>query len=257
MCEIYAYSGEVNKTFNDELREFFSHCTEHPNGWGLAVEEDGRMNLEKEAVQASESRYLRERLRLHLEGTAALAHIRYATIGSVKHANCHPFMGKDRSGRWWTLVHNGTIFDYAPMDHYTRVQSGSTDSERILLYLIDIMNAAAEEKGRVLTARERFELLDSVFALMSKNNKLNIVLYDGELLYVHANAPDSLFVRQGEKQVTFSTQPLTKGRWKPAPFTQLAAWRKGEKAFEGAVHGNVYVPDEKAISLLYLAYSQL
>ena len=22
MCEIYAYSGEVNKTFNDELREF-------------------------------------------------------------------------------------------------------------------------------------------------------------------------------------------------------------------------------------------
>ena len=186
MCEIYAYSGEVNKTFNDELREFFSHCTEHPNGWGLAVEEDGRMNLEKEAVQASESRYLRERLRLHLEGTAALAHIRYATIGSVKHANCHPFMGKDRSGRWWTLVHNGTIFDYAPMDHYTRVQTGSTDSERILLYLIDIMNAAAEEKGRVLTARERFELLDSVFALMSKNNKLNIVLYDGELLYVHA-----------------------------------------------------------------------
>ena len=23
MCEIYAYSGEVNKTFNDELREFW------------------------------------------------------------------------------------------------------------------------------------------------------------------------------------------------------------------------------------------
>ena len=257
MCEIYAYSGEVNKTFNDELREFFSHSGEHPNGWGLAVEENGRINLEKEAVQASESHYLRERLRQHLEGTAALAHIRYATIGSVKHANCHPFMGKDRSGRWWTLVHNGTIFDYAPMDHYTRVQTGSTDSERILLYLIDIMNAAAEEKGRILTARERFELLDSVFALMSRSNKLNLILYDGKLLYVHSNSPDSLFVRQGEKQVTFSTQPLTKGRWKPAPFTQLAAWRKGEKAFEGAVHGNVYVPDEKAISLLYLAYSQL
>ena len=257
MCEIYAYAGEVNKTFNDELREFFSHSGEHPNGWGLAVEAEGRINLEKEAVKASESHYLRERLRQHLEGTAALAHIRYATIGSVKHANCHPFMGKDRSGRWWTLIHNGTIFDYAPMDRYTRVQTGSTDSERILLYLIDIVNAAADEKGRVLTAKERFELLDSVFALMSKNNKLNLILYDGELLYVHANAPDSLFMRQGEKQVTFSTQPLSKGRWKLAPFTQLVAWKKGEKAFEGAVHGNVYIPDEKAISLLYLAYSQL
>ena len=63
MCEIYAYSGEVNKTFNDELREFFSHSGEHPNGWGLAVEENGRINLEKEAVQASESHYLRERRR--------------------------------------------------------------------------------------------------------------------------------------------------------------------------------------------------
>ena len=73
MCEIYAYSGEVNKTFNDELREFFSHSGEHPNGWGLAVEEDGRMNLEKEAVQASESRYLRERLRQHLHSNAKIA----------------------------------------------------------------------------------------------------------------------------------------------------------------------------------------
>ena len=257
MCEIYAYSGEVNKTLNDDLHEFFSHSGEHPNGWGLAIEEDGRMNLEKEPLQASDSVYLRERLRQHLEGTTILAHIRYATIGSVKRANCHPFVGKDRSGRWWTLVHNGTIFDYAPMDRYTRVQTGSTDSERILLYLIDIVNAAADEKGRFLTAKERFELLDSVFTLMSKSNKLNLILYDGELLYVHANASDSLFMRQGEKQVTFSTQPLSKGRWKPAPFTRLAAWKKGEKAFEGAVHGNVYIPDEKAISLLYLAYSQL
>ena len=40
MCEIYAYAGKRAGSFVEELREFFSHSGEHPNGWGLAVEKD-------------------------------------------------------------------------------------------------------------------------------------------------------------------------------------------------------------------------
>ena len=35
MCEIYAYSGEVNKTFNDELREFSLTAVSTPTDGGL------------------------------------------------------------------------------------------------------------------------------------------------------------------------------------------------------------------------------
>ena len=257
MCEIYAYAGKRAGSFAEELKEFFSHSEEHPNGWGIAVEKDGRMNIEKEPVRAADSKYLSERIEAGVKGNTLIAHIRYATIGSVKYNNCHPFSAVDNSGRQWVLAHNGTIFDYAPMYRYTKVQKGSTDSERILLYLIDVINAALEEKGRRLIGQERFALLDSVFSLMAIGNKLNVILYDGEYLYVHANAEKSLYYRQEKETVTFSTRPLSRGRWKEAPFTQLTAWHRGQLSFEGTAHGRVYVQDDEAVKLLYLAYSQL
>ncbi|MCR5529980.1 MAG: class II glutamine amidotransferase [Saccharofermentans sp.] len=40
------------------------------------------------------------------------------------------------TGRTWTLAHNGTIFEGDLLNRYY-IQNGTTDSERILLYLID------------------------------------------------------------------------------------------------------------------------
>lgn len=45
----------------DLLREFFSHCEEHPNGWGMAAFGHGCVSIEKEPVKASKSACLRER----------------------------------------------------------------------------------------------------------------------------------------------------------------------------------------------------
>ena len=99
MCEIYAYAGKRAGSFAEELKEFFSHSEEHPNGWGIAVEKDGRMNIEKEPVRAADSKYLSERIEAGVKGNTLIAHIRYATIGSVKYNNCHPFSAVDNSGR--------------------------------------------------------------------------------------------------------------------------------------------------------------
>ena len=77
-----------------------------------------------------------------------MAHIRLATIGDVDYENCHPFVKRDCGGRVWTLIHNGTIFNCPLLDGYVHRQEGSTDSERIFLYLIDCIDNETKKKER-------------------------------------------------------------------------------------------------------------
>ena len=72
------------------------------------------------------------------------------------------------------MVHNGTIFDYWQLDKYFKIQDGDTDSERILMYLVDRENEKTRELGREPDENERFLLLDEIVSDMAKGNKLNL-----------------------------------------------------------------------------------
>ena len=257
MCEVFALSGKSLLKINDELKEFYSHSDRHPNGWGLALLEKDMCNWEKEPLCANESRYLKERLSEPIMARSAMAHIRYATIGNVEWRNCHPFCGSDRSGRQWVFEHNGTIFDYPAMDKYVKVQKGDTDSERILLFIIDAIDRRMDETCHVLSKEERFELIDGIVCDLAKGNKLNLVFYDGELLYVHTNCRGTLYRRQEKEFAMFSTQPLAEGEWEPLPFMQLLAYENGQLFAEGHRHSHEYIEDPEAVGQLYLAYSGL
>ena len=288
MCQIFGYSGLGNVKLNSLLQEFYSHSDLHPNGWGLALLDGIHANIEKETLQATKSHYLRERYTEKIASPVCLAHIRYATIGNVDLKNCHPFTAFDAYERRWTLIHNGTIFDFAPMDKYVRLQRGDTDSERILLYIIDKINERSEGLGRELSAKERCEVLEGVVSELSPGNKLNLLIYDGELLYAHTNLDGSLHYYQGNSGVLFSTEPLVKGyfydrqeqsgwmgmqdtdwenvpikrqiaadEWKRVPPTRLFAYDRGTLVYTGAEHGSYYVEDKKAVEELYLAFANL
>ena len=257
MCEVFGLSGKGLRQINEELREFYSHSDCHPNGWGLAVLEHGMYNWEKEPVCANKSRYLKERLSEPILARTAMAHIRYATIGNEEWRNCHPFCGKDRSGQQWILEHNGTIFDYPPMDRYVNVQKGETDSERILLYFIDSINRRMDEQAGVLSEEERFAILDGLVQDIAPGNKLNLVFSDGKWLYVHTNCAGTLYIRREEDFVMFSTQPLSQGEWQPLPFMQLLAFEEGRLCAEGKKHSGEYREDRRSVEQLYLAYSGL
>lgn len=257
MCELFGFTSRTPKKVNQELKEFFSHSNEHPNGWGLALLDPDSIFIEKEPIRALDSLYLKERLREPILSQAALAHIRLATIGHMEWKNCHPFTGTDRSGRRWTLIHNGTIFECSAMEKYVSLQKGSTDSERILLYLLDLMNQKIDETGRSLTDEERFQVLDGLVITAAPENKLNLLIYDGELLYAHTNYRGSLYQRVTEDSVFFSTQPLSNDTWEPLPFTRLLAYRQEQLAFTGTVHGQEYFLDQKKMDLLFLAFSEL
>lgn len=257
MCELFGVSSLKKLEVNGLLKEFFSHSVRHANGWGMAVFFENSVSLEKEPVQAIQSTYLRERLRQKLCVRSMIAHIRLATRGVPEYVNCHPFVQRDNFGRCWTLAHNGTIFDYPGHEPYLHRQEGGTDSERILLFLVDQIDRRQQELGRALTKGERFDLLDALAADMSRGNKLNLLIYDGELLYVHTNYANSLYCSAREDAMLFATTPLDRGRWDAHPFTTLCAYQNGRLLFRGTDHGQEYRDNEQDLHMLFADYAGL
>ncbi|MCD8019027.1 MAG: class II glutamine amidotransferase, partial [Clostridiales bacterium] len=239
MCELFGACSKYPLKLNEYIKEFYSHSSQHPHGCGLALLNGAEALIEKEPIQADKSHYLHERLTVPIADKVVLGHIRYATIGNIEYRNCHPYTGKDITGRRWTLIHNGTIFKYDPLNKYVNKQQGDTDSERILLYLLDQINQQTETHG-ILDSEVRFRVLDAIFCDMAEGNKLNFLIYDGECLYVHTNYEGSLHFWQEEGRVMISTSPLRDGSWKPFPMTTLLAFKDGELLYTGTNHHQVY-----------------
>ncbi len=254
MCELFGISSAVSLCPEEILKTFFSHSETHVDGWGLAVFDGNAVNLEKEPVKATDSAYLKHRLRSLKKVRNMFAHIRKATRGINNYENCHPFIMQDCNERNWTLMHNGTIFNCPNLDPYVHGQEGMTDSERILCYIMDRVNAASIIQGRPLTAEERFHLLDEIICAISPSNKLNLLIYDGELFYVHTNYKDSLYVHQEGRTALFSTTPLDNRVWLPLKFTTLLAYRDGRQVAAGTCHGNEYVDNPEDARYFYLDY---
>jgi len=100
-----------------------------------------------------------------------------------------------------------------------------------------------------LSSKQRFTVVERLTALLAPRNKLNLMLYDGELLYVHKNMQDTLFFREiGAHGLLFATVPLMGKNWKPFPMTRLVAFHDGEKVFEGIKHPYVFIPPLDAIT---------
>ena len=235
MCEMLGISAKRRIRANDILREFYSHADRHPHGWGLATFNDaGAPDIEKEAVKATGSEYLKKRLAEPIEESVLLAHIRLATVGHLEYRNSHPFAAADNCG-----------------------QFGSTDSERILLHLVDIVNERQIRHGRALDWKERFAALDDLVGELAGGNKLNLLVYDGEILYAHTNFRGSLHVRVDDGALVFSTNPLSGDGWEPLPLTRLVAAKDGRIVREGAAHGKEYIYNPNDYRFLYMDFATL
>ena len=254
MCELFGMSAARSGDVGPLLTEFYGHSNRHPHGWGLALLYPNAVSLEKEPVPALHSDYLKRRLTAPVEAQHCIAHIRLATRGRLEYANTHPFIKRDASGRAWTLAHNGTIFESPLLEPYSRLQQGETDSECILLYLVDQMNTAAARAGRELTAPERFAVADEVVCALAPQNKVNLLFFDGETLYAHTNMAGTLYLHQEPGRALFATVPLSGLDWQPLVFTTLTGWQYGELRFTGTDHGQVYTPPAQA-DLQYLISS--
>ncbi len=257
MCELFGLTGPDEITVNEYLKTFVSHSPAHPNGWGLAFFDGKEIRLKKEPVAAFKSDYLKDYLKTTLRAANMMAHIRFATRGHMEYENCHPFMKRDKSGRTWVFMHNGTIFDCARLDKYIHTEIGQTDSERILLYMIDQLNDETAKQGHVLNAKERFNVIDRTVLEITAHNKVNFMLYDGSMFYVHKNMEGSMFVKHIGSSLLFATSPLDEGKWESVELCRLQAYKNGSPVFKGTIHQNEYFNDPEDMRLIFLDYALL
>jgi glutamine amidotransferase len=194
MCQLFAISARLPLEITPLLTEFFTHAKENPHGWGYASFEGQEHRVVRFAERADTGLEAAGFLSHGNIASEALAHIRYATVGQVEPANCHPFGATDASGRRWTLAHKGTIFDYAPLNPYFEVQEGTTDSERLLLYLLDWINAATEKKGAPLEVEERFAVFSYLVEVVSPGNCISLIVHDSDRFFVYSNYAGGLNV---------------------------------------------------------------
>ena len=246
MCELYAINSRRPVRANDHLRLFYQDSVQHPHGWGLSWREGDRIFLHKEELRAIDSSYLSYLLEEPIRAARVVAHIRNATMGTLTYNNCHPFMREDLSGRRWVIAHNGTIIDTRLIDGYGALAAGDTDSEQVVIYLVDQIDEVVERKGGPLTFGERFVVLARAVEVLSAHNKLNLVIDDGEYTYVHTNTVEpTLYVRTKGTTAFFCTRPLDDADdWQELPHNRLIAYQDGRMARIGARHD--YSIDEAA-----------
>ena len=254
MCELFGVSAEQKIPVNGYLETLFKHSVEHHNGWGLALLDDGLVSVEKEPVCAAKSLYLKNRMTGRIETGRCMAHIRKATVGDQSFGNTHPFALSDSLDRKWVFVHNGTIFESDVLSRYQYIQQGTTDSERILYYIIDRVNDLASngkyEEGR-------FEVINDIVLKITPGNKVNFLLYDGEYIYVHKNEAGTMYRLVQEGSVIISTQPLDDDDWEEVPQNQLIVYKDGDIVYKAEPHNNTYIHSEEKMRFLYLDHSML
>jgi predicted glutamine amidotransferase len=106
----------------------------HGDGWGVAGYL-GRWPVYFDRspgnVMDEEDRYLTAVVKLMVSKSRfSMVHLRKASAGAVSLANTHPFMAGD-----WFFAHNGTVLDAGELPLQQHVPAGTTDSERVFLWL--------------------------------------------------------------------------------------------------------------------------
>jgi len=263
MCLLLAVSGEKTVEINSLLDDFFRNSFVHKHGWGYVDLSQARAKAKREARPAYESEWLKEKLAAPFLAKNAMFHLRYATIGEIEDENTHPLSATDLTGRTWWIIHNGTVFDGEKLDKYFYRQRGSTDTERLLLYLMDRIGKLSIEEGRPLSDKKRFKVVDRVVKAVAKGNKLNVVISDGEIFYVHANSRsgsrilgeagknDYLYELLEDGTRYFSTTVLDPRAWSPVRLNTVTAYRDGKLLHEGEPHEYEYIESDDDIKNLY------
>lgn len=237
MCQIFGAILINEMSINKLLKKFYSHSIIHHHGWGLAVFPNFENNpkLIKEPKCAIFSKTLKQNLSTEINKGLVLAHIRYASIGNKRLENCHPFIKVDKFNRTWTLIHNGTIYSGARLKPYKATQIGKTDSERILCYIIDKINNLKNPPSSF----ERFKIMEEIIFELSYRNLLNLIFFDGELLYIHTNYRRSLYQKSINGNMLFCTAPLD-NNWEKFPINTLVSYKDGNLQYIGKQHKHQY-----------------
>jgi len=168
----------------------------HPDGWGI-VHYDG---LAPQFVKSTLPAFDDPSFAQTAESLAAplvIAHVRQASVGTVKLENTHPF-----TYGHWTFAHNGTVYVFAQVQdriqaevdsRFRESRRGTTDSELLFYWFLSRLVAAGIDlDATVDVARWSPVLAQLVFDLIGwcrqidshDQSALNLLVSDGQSLAV-------------------------------------------------------------------------
>jgi glutamine amidotransferase len=271
MCQMFVVTADKPIDISEKLKSFFHKSSIHKHGWGCADFSGDKIFIKRENIPAYKSGVAQAMADGHFEVKNAFFHLRYATVGAVEQENVHPFVKADDCGRAWSIVHNGTIFRSAAVDRFFHNQAGSTDTERLLLYIVECVNRSIAERKRGLDGQERFDLVEKILvSLALDGNKLNVAIYDGEFFYIHANSRsgssalgeagrrDFLYELDDNGAKFFATSPLDFNLWRPVELNSVSAYQNGRLVKKSAAaHPYEYFENYEDVMHLYQGFSQL
>lgn len=230
MCEIYGFCGNTPITLNKYTNEFWSHAKIHKDGFGYYLADKDQLYVNPNSAID----YIKGLSKFDFKSNLALCHIRFKTHGNATKENCHPFSKYDCRGIKWTLIHNGYICDNCNTAALSTIQSGETDSERMLLSIIESINhlyehsfiESANEFKMYLYACIEYELHD-----LAQLGKTNFIFTDSlyNNMYVFMNSPNTLYILKTDDGVHISTTKLSDENWMPIEPYKLHIFNNGDR----------------------------
>jgi glutamine amidotransferase len=250
MCELMGLSFDRPLSADFSIRAFALRDVENADGWGLGWYPDRSLSVVKEALTWRESGYSKFLETYQgLSSQIYIAHVRHKTIGGLPtHADTHPF-SRECFGYEYCFAHNGTIHGFKELESDRYHPVGTTDSEHVFCYLLDMM----AERNERLVDESGWQWLHTTLQRINQNGTLNCLMSDGKRLFAYRdlkgwkgltfrkirfrNADERIF-EDATMEVTMSGQmqshgyivatcPLTKTGWHELAFGQLVVLEGG------------------------------
>jgi predicted glutamine amidotransferase len=135
----------------DGPRSLWTLSAEHPDGWGVAIDDGEGWSVHRDTACAQRSPEFAD-LAAATRARVVVAHVRQKTVGPTALANTHPF----RDGRL-VFAHNGTVARpdaLAAQTSASRLAAvvGDTDSERLFAFIASHVDRAGAVEGGVRAA---------------------------------------------------------------------------------------------------------
>ena len=230
MCEVYGFCGNHQTSLNKYTDEFWLHSKIHQDGFGFYLADRNEFYINPKSAM----NYIEKLNKKNFLSSLALCHIRFKTHGEATIENCHPFIKYDSRGIKWSLIHNGYISDNPLTSALGKIQIGETDSERILLTIIEAVNSLYEHVW-IEDYREflyyQYIQIEAALSELSSLGKTNLIFTDNKTnnMYVYMNSPRTLFYLETEDGFHFSTVPLSGELWAAVEPYKLHVFNNGTR----------------------------
>lgn len=170
---------------------------EHSDGWGIAFFEGAAARCFIDHKPAADSP-VSELIRTYpIRSTNVISHIRKATVGEVKLANCHPFV-REMWGQAWVFAHNGDLKNFQPQLKGDFLPIGETDSEMAFCLLLQTLknHFGHRKAGQLPSTSEIRGVLQPVIQSIAGHGTFNMLLSNGTAMYTHCSTKLCYIVRQ-------------------------------------------------------------